>query len=347
MSHTLAEIRQELPAVRRALLDLPNVVATGIGHRVRGGERTDELCIVCSVTHKVAERHLDPGARVPPETRGIATDVHVTGPIVARQARTDRLRPAPGGVSVGHVNVTAGTLGCLVVREGTLHVLSNNHVLAASNDASEGDPVLQPGPADGGREPEDRLARLSGFVPIEFDDEESVGGERQTVGGPCRVGGLAAATLNAAAAAVGSDTRLRAGRPRRAQNRVDAAIAEPLDPDDVESRILEIGTVTGVAEGELGSEVQKSGRTTELTAGTIEQVDVTVRVNYGGGRVATFVDQLMAGPMSRGGDSGSAVLDRERRLVGLLFAGSPNTTVVNRSRNVLDELGVSLPGGAA
>ena len=40
---------------------------------------------------------------------------------------------------------------------------------------------------------------------------------------------------------------------------------------------------------------------------------------------ARFSDQLMAGAMSQGGDSGSAVLDDRKRLVGLLFAGSDTT----------------------
>lgn len=336
MSQALDEIRSVLPAVRRELLAKPNVVATGIGHRTTGGERTDELCIVCSVTHKVAERLLEPRALVPREVRGIVTDVQATGPIVALQDRTGRFRPAPGGVSVGHPNVTAGTLGCLVEREGTRYLLSNNHVLANSNDAVEGDPILQPGPADGGRDPDDRIARLADFVPIAFEGEAGPGG-------PAAVGRLAAAAYNGLAAALRSGTRLRAVRIRDGENRVDAALAEPVDASQVEQRILEIGVPTGTAEATLGTELRKSGRTTGLTTGTVRQVDVTVRVSYGAGRVATFVDQLMAGPMSRGGDSGSAVLDPDRRLVGLLFAGSPNTTVVNRARHVLDDLGVSLP----
>jgi hypothetical protein len=47
--------------------------------------------------------------------------------------------------------------------------------------------------------------------------------------------------------------------------------------------------------------------------------------------------------MSQGGDSGSAVLDDQNRLVGLLFAGSSNSTIINRIQNVFTALGVSLP----
>jgi hypothetical protein len=49
------------------------------------------------------------------------------------------------------------------------YMLSNNHVLANSNNARAGDPILQPGPADGGTYPRDMVARLYRFVPIRFD----------------------------------------------------------------------------------------------------------------------------------------------------------------------------------
>ena len=93
----------------------------------------------------------------------------------------------------------------------------------------------------------------------------------------------------------------------------------------------------------LDMEVQKSGRTTEYTTGRIIQVDVTSRVSYGPNKVATFVDQLMAGAMSQGGDSGSAVLSTDKKLVGLLFAGSTSTTIINPIQYVFDKLDVTLP----
>ena len=69
---------------------------------------------------------------------------------------------------------------------------------------------------------------------------------------------------------------------------------------------------------------------------------MTVDVQYGPGRVARFTDQLLAGPMSQGGDSGSAVLDNGNRLVGLLFAGSENSTVINRIEHVFSALALTL-----
>ncbi|HXF82215.1 MAG TPA: trypsin-like peptidase domain-containing protein [bacterium] len=302
----LLRLRAVLQDRRDELLARPNVVATGLGYKTRGGRREPTLAIICSVAHKLPPSALSARELVPPVVDGAPTDVVATGPIWALQARTARHRPAPGGVSVGHRDITAGTFGCLVQRDGTALILSNNHVLANSNDARRGDPILQPGPFDGGRLPDDQIAVLEAFVPIRFRARR----------------------------------RSAAGQAR--ENLVDAALGRPLRPEDVSPDILELGPIAGIGRGELGMAVAKSGRTTGVTAGEILQVDVTVDVQYGGGRVARFTDQLMAGAMSQGGDSGSAVLDPARRLVGLLFAGSDATTVINRIEHVLAALGAGL-----
>ncbi len=89
-------------------------------------------------------------------------------PVVTAQAvgETGRVRPLRPGVSIAHVDVSAGTLGAFVEYEGALHALSNHHVLVGSPSAAVGDRVLQPGPADGGRDPQDRVGTLARFVPL-------------------------------------------------------------------------------------------------------------------------------------------------------------------------------------
>ena len=91
----------------------------------------------------------------------------------------------------------------------------------------------------------------------------------------------------------------------------------------------------------LVDQLQKMGRTTGYTTGQITQIDVTVSVDYGG-KVGTFKNQLLAGAMSAGGDSGSAMLDMQKRVVGLLYAGSDTTTILNPIQFVLDALQVQL-----
>ena len=68
---------------------------------------------------------------------------------------------------------------------------------------------------------------------------------------------------------------------------------------------------------------------------------MTTSVDYNG-RTATFTDQLMATGMSEGGDSGSAVLDEDRNIVGLLYAGSPRATLINPIQTVLGLLNVEI-----
>ena len=173
MADELNNIRGILKSNRENLLKRANVVATGVGYKKTGDARTPTLCIVCSVKKKVDAGQLAGQDLVPAAVAGIPTDVVQTGVIRALQAPTDRFRPAPGGVSVGHVAITAGTLGCWVTKNGQKAILSNNHALANSNDAEIGDPILQPGPFDGGNFGQDHIANLTQFVPISFEGEPS------------------------------------------------------------------------------------------------------------------------------------------------------------------------------
>ena len=85
-------------------------------------------------------------------------------------ANQGRCRPLNIGWSVGHYKITAGTLGCFAQRPGKkeMYILSNNHVMANSNDAKTGDKVYQPGKHDGGTD-KDTVAKLSHFVRLKSD----------------------------------------------------------------------------------------------------------------------------------------------------------------------------------
>ncbi len=312
-----AKVKFEALLLRKA-----NVVGVGIGRKVVAGRETGEPAVIVFVVRKLPEAQLKKGDVVPKTLDEVKTDVIVTGKLKAQAAgepkpRTDRWRPAPGGVSVGHYRITAGTLGGVVRRGGRRFILSNNHVLADSNRAHPGDPILQPGPADGGAR-EDAIASLETFIRIHFDAPDR---------------GLMA-SLRRLAARLG--LRPVAQAPA---NLVDAAIAAPARDEDVDEDILGIGRPAGVAEAGVGDTVRKSGRTTGLTEGRILATDATVQIEYDAD-VATFTDQVVAGPMSQGGDSGSLVVDREGRVVGLLFAGSATSTVFNRARRVAEALGI-------
>jgi len=331
----LARVAQAKSAYQSMLLDKPNVVGVGTGYRTIGKRTTDQVCLVTLVRRKVPLAGLSPQARVPAEIGGVPTDVLEVGELRAHKTREVSWRPAPGGVSISHFRVTAGTLGCLVHDRGSgaRLILSNNHVLANSNQALPGDPVLQPGALDGGRAEEDRLASLERFMPIAFSDEP----------GECSLARAIASVGNALARLVGSRHRLDVRRiDPLAANRVDAAVARPLHDSWVDAEILEIGRVIGTAEPMLGMAVRKSGRTTGLTRGEIQVLDTTVTIGYGD-RQARFDGQIVTSAMSSPGDSGSLLVAGDRlAAVGLLFAGSQQATIHNPIADVLEALEVTL-----
>jgi S1-C subfamily serine protease len=307
-----------------------NVVGMGVGVVQRPTMSEPSACVVVNVEKKKPLNELNPGDVVPRTIGNVPTDVVEVGRMRALELINPRLsdRPASPGVSIGHPDVTAGTFGCLVRRDGQLYILSNNHVLADVNRAQIGDPILQPGPADGGNE-DYQIATLADSIPLRFMQEES---ECPYVEGIVKI-------LNFFAKRLGSMQRVEARRLTYAENLVDAALAKPLTPDFVEPGIIGLGVPVGVGEVDLGTEVQKYGRTSGLTEGRIVQIDVTMDVQYDG-RPVRFSHQIMASAFSKPGDSGSAVLDMDKNIVGLLFAGSDNFTLVNPINLVMDALKV-------
>ncbi len=318
----------------KTLLEKKNVVAVGLGLKTTKGIRTSTSAIVCSVEKKVPLSQLKKRDVVPSKIDGITTDVIRTGRFRALKARTKRWRPSPGGVSVGHEKVSAGTLGCLVKKNDQICILSNNHVLADQNEGILGSAILQPGKIDGGLYPIDRIATLSNFVRIQW-----AGGEG------CKIGRALAGCMNSIARLFGRKTMLEAVIAEAPENLVDAAIAKPIKDSYVVDELLELGKIQDInLLPKIGLAVRKSGRTTAVTEGKITQTDVVVQVGYGDGKKALFVDQLMVEPgdFSAPGDSGSVVIDFNNHLTGLLFAGSDASTIVNRIKNVLELLKISL-----
>jgi hypothetical protein len=144
-----------------------NIKGVGISEKIVNGWLTLDPCITVYVAAKAPLSEVQEEARVPDKVRGISTDVVEIGEIDAFPFK-GRYRPAPGGVSVGHFKITAGTIGCLVKKGKLVCVLSNNHVLADVNQGKPGDAILQPGPFDGGHVPADQIAKLTSFIPIDF-----------------------------------------------------------------------------------------------------------------------------------------------------------------------------------
>ena len=237
-----------------------------------------------------------------------------TGPIDLLAHRFRR-RPAPGGISIGHRDITAGTLGCLcrgkeAPRDERMLVLSNNHVLANVNAGAAGDPIYQPGPYDGGTSPQNAIGILERFVTIQTNAVNYV---------DCATAWVDENDVRA------DLVYLRNGIPQFFQ-----ASSPTVSP-------------------KVNMTVGKSGRTTQLTAGRITAINATVKVNLGNGQTETFANQIAIQGVttsffSKPGDSGSLIWtwDANRHPVGLLFAGGGNTTFANPIDSVLKALDIDL-----
>lgn len=271
---------------------------------------------------------------------------------------TNRYEELRGGLSIGHYKVTAGTLGAIVTDNSTGKpvILSNNHVLANTNDAEAGDHIIHPGTYDGGTGA-DRVATLLRWKHISMIGDENPTPEPP----PTPKYGWAEIVRD------GGNLLLQLGgiRNRRLElvdrsqnsvvtsqnapvNRIDAAIGLPIDAGRLVAENRYIGKIEGTAPAFIGQPVRKAGRTTDYTEGFVHLLNATVDVGYGASRVARFAGQIIikgveeTPDFSRGGDSGSVIVARDsQNAVGLLFAGSDVATIANPIDEVMKTMNVS------
>jgi hypothetical protein len=133
--------------------------------------------------------------------------------------------------------------------------------------------------------------------------------------------------------------------------KVDAACATVGVERYVLRDIAGLPGVRDVGSAAVGMRVWKSGRTTGVTTGIVE--DVSADVDVGGYPDGTqgFRDQIIVAqddslPIVRGGDSGSLVVDDSQRAVGLLFGGERRSGayfIANHIAEVIDALGIEVP----
>jgi len=314
--------------------NFPNVQGVGIGYKVKNGKKTKELGVIVFVDKKLTEAQLTSQGVIPKTVavsdKDVKTDVVESGTFKSLEL-TDRMRPIVPGYSVGHPDITAGTLSCIVLCDGELCILSNNHVLANVNKAQIGDPIVQPGTYDGGSLPDDIVATLYDYVKIE------------TLLSQCKFSVAVANLFNFFAKKAKKKTRQKLTPIVPIGNLVDCAVALIAPDTSVQLEVPNIGIPTGMVDGDLGMRIRKTGRTSEYTEGEITAVEATINVQMGEAGIAVFTDQIISDIPSAGGDSGSAVFDDGTNLVGLLFAGGEGITVLNRIQNVFEALDLELP----
>ena len=225
----------------------------------------------------------------------------------------------------------SGTLGSLIQNSsGTQYLLSNNHVLARSDQGHVGDIIVQPGLIDNNCTPfgegsgTAEVGALGGWVPLNTSSTNV----------DAAIDQVDAGTVNT------SGNILELGLR---QSNGTLAAAPP-----------GISSTAGKGEtASVGMTVAKSGRTTGLTCGSVSTVSLNVEVSYYTNcaetdpyYTKTYTNQVgMEGnQFSDAGDSGSLVVDAaDAEPVGLFFAGGVTVSgvsegVANPVTDVLSEL---------
>lgn len=271
---------------------------------------------VRSIARKVVDKigAEDADVRRTGRIRGLSdeTVVRPRPPVIRARSlgETGRVRPLRPGVSVAHVDVSAGTLGAFVHVEGAVHVLSNYHVLSGTPQASVGDVVVQPGPADGGQAPRDRVGTLAARVELEPNGHALV---------DCAIARL--------------DPELTEPDLQYPVGRVTTTAAV-LGGESVGK----IGRTTAVTRGNVTA--------IELDDVVVGYDDELGELSFDN---QIEVESTGPGPFSRGGDSGALVYREDGVAIGLLFAGSESggdngsgLTYVNPIDAVLAAFGATL-----
>jgi hypothetical protein len=230
-----------------------------------------------------------------------------------------------------------GTLGSLVEdKSGTQYVLSNNHVLARSDQSLPGETIIQPGLIDNGCTP---YGVGPGTTPV-----------ATLTGYP----GLSSGTGNV-------DAAIARVSPGAVDSKGDILELGSRQPDGTLAAAPP-GISSSGGKGEaaaLGMMVAKSGRTTGLTCAAVSAVNVDVVVDYftdcaetAHSFSKTFTNQIaVAGAgFSDAGDSGALVVDTANaEPVGLFFAGGTDVNgvehaIANPAGDVLAALDAQVPG---
>ncbi len=260
-------------------------------------------------------------AFLPDEFESVPVVTRITGEIKALKGKppqnndkvdhTAQFRPAPLGVSTGHPDITACTVGArLKDVVGNLFVLSNNHCYADVNAAKIGDAVIQPGTFDGGSSPADDIGNLADFQIIDF----SPGGTNE----------IDAAIASTTDLLVGNTTTSDCyGTPK--STTIAAA---------VNMKVKKCGRTTGLTKGSIIA----INATVNVNYGApgvatfVNQI-VTTNISAGGDSGSLVVV-----------DGKGKSKNDDRKPVGLLYAGSSSITILNPIDLVLNHFGMTIDG---
>jgi hypothetical protein len=327
---------------REELAKYPGVVGVGLGLKERGGALTRETAFRVYVKEKKKSSDLPPSARIPASYKGVATDVLKVREAVPRYAHSDQTTHSPlvGGISItngrrGAQGFAIGTLGFFATIDGVegpdnIALVTNRHVLAR-NGGQLNDDVYQPNLLN--IMPNNGIGKTHRMPEIDNHHFQYPPPLRLTPGEPAGDFWIDCATA-----------KLNICISSCCHTNCGVSFANEI----IGLNVAGGNALVDVARARHGETVFKVGRTTGRTEGTVSDVAAVVS---GGGLTAngilevTFVratepDVFM---FSDEGDSGSAIVNNDGKLVGLHYSAAltPDKSLNSHIHPVLDALQVT------
>jgi hypothetical protein len=350
---TNEELKAENQAIREMLatgpaaelLALPDVVHISVGLKETNGRVTDKLCVRVYVKEKKRKDSLTASELIPPDIKGIPTDVNTVGEFEFHDDNT-KYRPIKAGIQISNriivlneagngTVMSRGTLGCIAIdtTDDAPVILSNWHVLYGTSGRT-GDKVYQPPPTS---IPPVQL----GDLPVRpTDDADKIGVLRRKEISNSVDGAIGAIDVSSCCHCCGihfSNEIMglsESGRPPR-------------------------NTIVGDERAVSGMAVFKVGKSTGRTEGVVVDDNHPAFVITKDGTTFTFSGQIAiqhvdnTKPFSTHGDSGSVIINLNNKIVGLLFAGGkkvkvkgverPFASIANHISDVLTALKIRIP----
>ncbi len=306
----VAEIRKIKSTKEDELLSRPGVTGVDIGPKIVKGNKTDEIAIRVYVEKK---KDVPAKEKIPATIDGVKTDV-IERRFVLHQRAVPVSEVTPKADTTLYDPLVGGiSIGPCKAVDGYIYVGTLGCFV---KDRDNGEILI-----------------LSNYHVLaeKWSNGDTLCQPSRVDGGSCpsnTIGSLLRSTLS---------------------DRVDGAVAR-LNNRSHRCEIAEIGAVRGKATASVEMAVRKRGRTTGLTYGVVDTIDLTVNVRYDDGvrtlrnQIGIAVDTAQSTQIGNSGDSGSVVVEENNRVVGLYFAGSEDGSygVANPIDHVLDELNIDL-----
>lgn len=290
-------------------------------------------------SEKLPLRSLDKRDIIPSSILDIPTDIMIGGDWrvnppkkkVKVPVKTDRIRPLVAGISIGNMDITAGTHGWYYDKDNEVFGGTNAHV-NCSNPSKEGSVekrIVQPGTYDSGSE-NDIIGSYEWHKRIAPIGDTS----------NCEIAGLATKTLNGISKLFNRNTRF--STYVQITNKIDFGTFYIDEPYELKLIDFDSTGYLGVGHGFAGSDqtsilckgsyieeegynpvntkfisvieddiVTKTGRTTCCNSAKVTDRSAVSQVNYGS-FVAIFDDIIITDHLLDGGDSGSFVWTKEK-----------------------------------